>query len=153
VARARFDQLFRTCTNTITGSYGRPLIASGVTCLDGATVSGPISVPRGASLLALDATISGPVSAASAEAVHLYETTVRGPVSVSGTTGSVALVDSSINGPVSLAGNRTGDVEPVVSGNTIRGPLACSGNAPAPLDLGEPNSVSGPAAGQCSSLD
>ena len=153
VARARFDQLVRTCTSTITGRYNRPLIVSGTTCLDGARISGPVIVPKGASLLSIDSTISGPVAAVEADAVHLYSTTVRGPVGVIGATGSVALVDSTVHGPVLLVGNRTGDVEPVVVGNTIKGPLACAANTPAPLDLGSPNSVSGPTAGQCSALD
>jgi hypothetical protein len=153
VARARFDQLFRTCTTTITGRHSRPLIASGVTCLDGARVSGPVVVPKNASLLAIDSTISGPVAAAGADAVHVYDSTVRGPFGAIGATGSVALVDSTVNGPVLLVGNRTGDVEPVVAGNTIKGPLACAANSPAPLDLGSPNDVRGPASGQCSGLD
>jgi hypothetical protein len=54
---------------------------------------------------------------------------------------------------VTLTGNTTGDVEPVVAGNTIRGPLACSRNTPAPLDLGSANTVNGPAAGQCAGFD
>ena len=153
VARARFDQLVRTCTSTISGRHNGPLVVSGTTCLDGATVSGPVSVRSGASLLSLGSTISGPVSAAKAEAVHLYETTVRGPVSISGAKGSVALVDSTVRGPVALTGNRTGDIEPVVSGNVVHGPLACTGNSPAPIDLGAPNDVRGPAAGQCAALD
>ena len=152
VARARFDQLARTCTSTVTGRLDRPLVVSGVTCLDGATVSGPVSVQAGASLLSLDSTISGPLSAAGASAVHLYSTTVRGPVSVTGATGSVAVVDSTVRGPLSLANNVTGSVEPIVARNTIHGPLACSGNAPAPIDLDAPNTVRGPASGQCAAL-
>ena len=153
VARARFDQLVRTCTSTISGRHNGPLVVSGTTCLDGATVSGPVTVRSGASLLSLGSTISGPVSATNAQAVHLYETTVRGPVSVTGAKGSVALVDSTVRGPAALTGNITGDVEPVVAGNEIHGPLACTRNAPAPIDLGAANDVRGPAAGQCAALD
>ena len=58
VARARFDQLVRTCTSTVSGQHDRPLVVSGVTCLDGATVSGPVTVQGGGSLLALDSVIS-----------------------------------------------------------------------------------------------
>ncbi len=152
VARARFDQLARTCTSTVTGRHNGPLAVSGVTCLDGATVSGPVTVAAGASLLSLDSTIAGPLSAAGASAVHLYTTTVRGPVSISGASGSVAVVDSTVRGPVSLANNTTGDIEPIVARSTVNGPLACSGNVPAPIDLGAPNTVRGPASGQCTGL-
>ncbi|MEV4414093.1 hypothetical protein [Catellatospora sp. NPDC049609] len=152
VARARFDQLARTCTTTITGRRAGPLVVSGVTCLDGATVNGPVAVRRGATLLAIDSTISGAVSASSAAAVHLYHSTVRGPVSVSGATGSVAVVDATVHGPVALSGNSTPGVEPVIAGSTVNGPLACSGNSPAPLDLGAANTVNGPATGQCAPL-
>jgi hypothetical protein len=153
VARARFDQLVRTCTSTVTGRHSGPLVVTGTTCLDGATVSGPVSVRPGASLLALDSSISGPVSATDAAAVHLYDTTVRGPVSVTRATGSVAVVDATVHGPVSLRNNATGDVEPVVAGSTVHGPLACSGNTPAPIDLGAANTINGPASGQCAALD
>ncbi len=136
----------------MTGRYDRPLVVSGVTCLDGATVSGSVSVQAGASLLSLDSTIAGPLSAAGASAVQLYGTTVRGPVSVTGATGSVAVVDSTVRGSVSLADNVTGSVEPIVARSTIDGPLACSGNTPAPIDLGAPNTVRGPASGQCAAL-
>jgi hypothetical protein len=153
VARARFDQLFRTCTKTITGRQNRSLVASGVTCLDDAQVRGAIIVPRGASLLSIDSSITGGVAATSSDAVHLYDTTVQGAVAIAGVTGSVAMVDSSVSGAVLVAGNRTGDIETVISGNTVRGLLACADNRPAPLDLGSPNDVRGLALGQCSGLD
>ncbi len=153
VARARFDQLARTCTSTVSGQHRGPLLVTGVTCLDGATVSGPVTVRSGGSLLALDSSISGPLSAANASAVHLYGTTVRGPVNVNGANGSVAIVDSTVHGPVALTNNRTGDVEPIVARSTVNGPLACSGNSPAPINLGAANTVRGPAAGQCAALD
>jgi hypothetical protein len=153
VARARFDQLVRTCTTTISGQRSGPLVVSGVTCLDGATISGPVSVRSGASLLAIDSSISGPVAATSASAVHLYDTTVRGPLSVRGASGSVAVVDSTIRGPVSLTNSATGDIEPIVARSTVSGPLSCSGNSPAPINLGAPNTVNGPATGQCAALD
>jgi len=154
VARARFDQLLRTCTTTITGRHNGPLtVSSGVTCLQGATVNGPVTVRSGASLLALGASVSGPVTATSATDVQVYDTTVRGPVTVTRSTASVAVVDSTVRGPVTLTGNSTGSVAAVVAGNDVHGPLTCTGNTPAPLHLGSPNDVRGPAVGQCSSLD
>jgi hypothetical protein len=53
---------------------------------------------------------------------------------------------------VSLVGNVTGTTPIVVSGNTIVGPLTCSGNQPPPTNDGQPNTVSGPASRQCSDL-
>ncbi len=153
VARARFDQLLRTCDSTITGSHNGPLVVSGVTCLNGATVRGPIAVRPGGSLLSLDSTVNGPVSASSAAAVHLYHTTVSGPVSIAGTSGSTAIVDSTVRGPVVLNNTATPGIEPVIAQSTVGGPLVCTGNAPAPINLGAANTVRGPALGQCASLD
>ncbi len=153
VARARFDQLVRTCTTTISGVRNGPLVVSGATCLNGATINGPVSVRSGGSLLVLDSTITGPVSSSGAAAVHLYESTVRGPVSISGTSGSLAVVDTTVRGPVSLRNNATGDVEPILARSAITGPLSCTGNTPAPINLGAPVTVTGPVAGQCTTLD
>src|SRR5262245_21591114 len=104
VARARFDQLVRTCTpeSTVTGQRSGPLVVSGVTCLDGATVVGPVTGRAGAFLLAINSSISGPVSASGAAAVHLYHSTVGGPARITGATGSVAAVDTTFAGPLSL---------------------------------------------------
>jgi hypothetical protein len=153
VARARCDQLVRTCTTTITGRRHGPLLISGVTCLDNATVSGPVVVGPGGSLLAINSSISGPVAALSASAVHLYHSTVRGPVAITGTSGSTAIVDSTVHGPAVLLGNRTGTVEPIVADSQVNGPLVCTANTPAPINLDAPNSVRGPAVGQCAGLD
>ena len=149
----RFDQLVRTCTTTIDGQHNRPLVVSGITCLDGATVSGPVTVRAGGSLLAIDSSISGPVSASGAAAVHLYHSTVGGPARITGSTGSVAAVDTTFAGPLSLANNTTGDVESIVADSTVAGPLSCTGNSPAPINLGAANTVRGPATGQCAALD
>jgi hypothetical protein len=65
----------------------------------------------------------------------------------------VAIVDANIVGPVALRNNATGTVEPIVARSTVDGPLACSGNSPAPINLGAPNDVTGQATGQCAALD
>ena len=44
-------------------------------------------------------------------------------------------------------------VEPVVADSTVAGPLSCTGNSPAPINLGAANTVSGPATCQCAALD
>jgi hypothetical protein len=153
VARARFDQLVRTCTTTVAGRHDGSLVITGVTCLDGADVRGPVTVRPGGSLLAIDSTISGPLSTNGAAAVHLYDTRVNGVVAITGSTGSVAVVDSTVNGAASLAGNRTPGVEPVLAGSVVNGLLACTGNVPAPINLGSVNTVHGLNVGQCASLD
>jgi hypothetical protein len=152
VARARFDQLSRTCTSTITGRHNSPLAVTGVTCLNGATINGPISVRPGGSLLSLNSTINGPLVALTSQAVHLYGTTVRGPVNLIGLTGSTAVVGSSISGPLMFSSNQTAGVEPILAGSTVYGPLFCAGNTPAPINLGSANTVRGPATGQCANL-
>ncbi len=140
------------CTVTITGRHAGPLTASsGVTCLDGAVVSGPVTVQKGASLYATGANVSGPISASKAAGVSLNRTTVSGPVTVNGATDKLTIVDSTVIGPVSLTDNRVTDA-PVVSGNRISGPLSCSGNSPAPANDGKINTVSGPRTGQCKGL-
>ncbi|MFF1817556.1 M64 family metallopeptidase [Kribbella sp. NPDC058245] len=141
-----------TCTTTITGTRNGPLVLrSGVTCLSGATVNGPIQVSAGASLVATDSRISGPVNAAKAADIQLLRTTVSGPVSFAGITRSAVLIGSTISGPVSIGTATT--TEPVaLAGNTINGPLSCSGNAVTPTNLEAPNQVAGPRSGQCAQL-
>jgi hypothetical protein len=152
VARARFDQLARTCDSTVTGQHNGPLRVSDVTCLDGATVTGPVVVRKGGSLLAIDSLIVGPVTASGASAVHLYHSDVRESVGISRSTGSVAVVDTAVSESLVLTNNATGDVEPIVADSTVNGSLSCSGNAPPPINLGAANTVGGGATGQCSSL-
>jgi hypothetical protein len=53
-----------------------------------------------------------------------------------------------VDGPVSLTGN----AGTVVTATTVGGPLACTGNTPAPSNNGLPDTVGGPAAGQCAVL-
>jgi hypothetical protein len=167
-----FNTVPEPCTTTVTGTHAGPLTATGVTCLVGATVNGPVTVRPGASLVATGSTVSGPISATGARQIALDGTTVGGPVSVTGTTGAVSIDNgSTINGPLSitgtaggvtLAGSRVsgpvnlttneGTAQVVVSANTIGGPLPCTRNSPAPTNLGMPNTVGGPTVGQCAGL-
>lgn len=160
------------CTTTITGRHNRPLVVlGGVTCLVDATISGPVTVLPGASLVATGGSISGPVTATGAELLQLSGTSISGPVSVVAASGAVLLkegrisgpvsvtlstgglrLDSlTVNGPVSVVGN-TGSEPVAIAGNTISGPLSCTDNRPAPVNEGRPNTVRGPAAGQCARL-
>ncbi|UWP82507.1 ExeM/NucH family extracellular endonuclease [Dactylosporangium fulvum] len=159
------------CTTTITGRHNGPLtVSSGIACLDNATVSGPMAVAAGASLVATGGTISGPVTANGPALFILSGTTVSGPVTVNGATGPVLIEKAKISGPVTVTGNQgvrldgatvsgpltvngnTGGPSVVVAGNTVSGLLSCSGNSPEPADEGRPNTVRGPAAGQCARL-
>ncbi|MFI6057779.1 phosphodiester glycosidase family protein [Streptomyces sp. NPDC051286] len=137
------------CTTTIRGKHSSLTVTSGVTCLEGANVNGPVLVQRGATLVAIDSTVNGPVSARGASAFVLSDTTVSGPVSVSGSTGAVAVLRSSLSGPLDLALNKG---TTLVAGNTVLGRLDCSGNEPAPANGGLANTVSGPKGGQCGTL-
>ncbi|WP_219470983.1 GH92 family glycosyl hydrolase [Nonomuraea rhizosphaerae] len=138
-----------TCTRTISGTHNGSLtVSSGVTCLAaGAHVTGSVVVRGGASLAGLSATVDGAVAATGAEQVTLADTTVGGPLAATSVK-ELSLERSSFGGPVALVGN-TG---PVIAASTVKGPLTCAGNTPAPVGNGLPNTVSGPALGQCKGL-
>lgn len=166
------------CTTTITGTHSGPLtIGSGTTCLDQATITGPVKITTGAVVSITGSKLGGPLSASSPGSLAVCGTAVSGPVSVTDATGAVLLGGTSTSpcgsdsfgGPVTLSANTDGVTlagttvsgpatvnsnsgGTVVAGNTIGGPLSCSGNNPPPTDEGQPNTVSGPATGQCSSL-
>ncbi|GAA3547718.1 hypothetical protein GCM10022419_029950 [Nonomuraea rosea] len=136
------------CTRTVTGVHRGPLgVAEGVTCLDDAQVTGPVTVKAGASLVATGGRITGTLTAAGAAAVHLLGTRLSGALSVSGTR-SLTVVGADVRGAALLRGNTA----PILSGTTVKGALACSGNTPAPVDLGVPNKITGARAGQCAKL-
>ncbi|MEU8259192.1 bifunctional UDP-sugar hydrolase/5'-nucleotidase [Micromonospora sp. NPDC048999] len=170
--RSAIGQAGPQCTTTITGKYSKPLVVSaGLVCLENATVSGPVTVNPGASLVVIGGTISGPVSATRPVLFEISGATVSGPVTVTGATGGLKISDGKVNGPVSITTNsggvridsvtasgpvtvtgNTGSQPVVVAANTVSGPLACSGNTPAPVNESRPNSVKGPASGQCAKL-
>jgi hypothetical protein len=166
------------CATTITGSRSGPLtIASGTTCLDQATITGPVKITAGAVVSIAGSALQGPLSAVGAASLAACGSTVSGPasatgttglvqlggtsgspcgkdaisglVTISGNTGGVILAGNTISGPVTITANSNGVL---VAANTISGPLSCSGNNPIPADGGQANKVSGPATGQCSTL-
>lgn len=141
------------CTTTVTGRHTGPLvITSGVTCLDKAQQTGPVLVRPGAALVASGASITGPVFSSGAAAVELLNSTVVGPVQINGTTQDLTIVGGRFVGPILLSDNHTGDRTGVLAGATVIGPLLCAGNSPAPENLEAPNTVRGPATGQCAHL-
>jgi hypothetical protein len=155
------------CATTITGSRNRPLtIGAGVTCLDQATISGPVKVTAGAVVSIQASTLNGPLSADGPAGLAVCGSTVSGPASVTGAAGpvllggpagtpcaadtvtglvtltggagGVSLGTANISGPARVAGN-SGRV--IVSGNTIGGPASITDNTGGTLVLG--NSVNG----------
>ncbi|TWP53408.1 glycoside hydrolase family 92 protein [Lentzea tibetensis] len=152
VALAELELLSKpapTCTTTITESSGALTVSSGVTCVEGVTINGPVTVQKGATLLFFGGEIKGPLSASDAASVVLVGTRVGGPVAINGAATEVALENTTVGGPVSLTNNRT---RTVVAGTSVGGPLSCTGNNPAPVNNGFANDVKGPKAGQCTGL-
>ncbi|SDX94371.1 5'-nucleotidase [Micromonospora pattaloongensis] len=140
------------CTRTVTGTYrGALAVGSGVTCVSDATVRGPVTVWGGGSLIVTGGTIAGPVTALGAATVSLTDVAVTGPVTLAAGTATLVIDETTVTGPVSLLGNKTTE-SPVVAGSTIRGPLFCTANAPAPVNDGRPNTVHGPVKGECTAL-
>ncbi|TDD72680.1 hypothetical protein E1262_02150 [Jiangella aurantiaca] len=115
------------CTRVVSGEPTGPLVVDdGITCLDGATVRGSVTVGQGAGLAVVDSTVTGSVSATGAATVVLLHSRLRGPVSINDSTGRV-----------------------LISGNQIDGRLTCTGNDPPPDDGDRPNVVRGTSSGQC----
>ncbi len=112
------------CTSTITGQHqGQLTVSSGVTCLNGATVTGSVTVKPGASVYMTGGSVGGALSASGAGAVVLTGTSVRGSLAVTGTKGEVALEASSVGGAAQLAKNSS----VLLSSTTVAGPVSCSG--------------------------
>ena len=144
----------QTCDHTITGSHTGPVrVSGGLTCLAfGSVVTGPVTVTAGASLHATGATVTGTVFATGAARVSVSTSEIIGPVFLRRGTTEVTVTGNRITGPVSLTDNHTGSAPIVVAGNTITGSLGCTGNQPPPVNNGAPNTVLGPATGQCADL-
>ena len=142
------------CDESVTGTHlGKLSVSDGVTCLqDGSRVIGGIAVGDGAGLASDGSSVVGPVQSSGASIVWLDGTRFVGPVKVQGSTDLVEITGNQIVGGLTVRDNSTGETPIVVGGNRIVGPLACSGNEPAPVNGGEPNVVIGPKQGQCSGL-
>jgi hypothetical protein len=95
-------------------------------------------------------TITGSGATAPVTVTGLKE---NGTLTLDGNAGGVTLTRASVNGLVNLNTNTAPAAGSVtVSGNTIDGSLSCTANAPAPVDGGVVNIVSGTAGGQCAAL-
>jgi hypothetical protein len=163
---------------TITGTHtGKLTIGPGVTSIAGATFTGAVTIKAGAVVSITGSTFEGSLAVNGAASLAVCGSTVAGSLAVNDATGpvllggsgtspcaadtfrgSLALSDNAgnlvlagatIGGAAAVADNTGGTL---LAGNTIAGPLACSGNNPPPTDGGQPNAVSGGAAGQCATL-
>ncbi|SDU78554.1 S8 family serine peptidase [Jiangella alkaliphila] len=150
VGAASSELLAVACDRTLTGQHrGLLTVSSGTTCLgDGARVTGGVTVEAGAGLLATRASITGPVTAAGPAVLALTDASVSGPVTATGVTQALSIV-SSRTGPLTVDDNAP-LLPAAVSGNDVHGPLTCTDNTPAPIDLGDPNEAGGRGGGQCS---
>ena len=142
-----------SCDATVSGNlFGSIPVSEGVVCVEGATVTGSVTVADGASLIITDSTVTGVVRADGAASVALCGSTVVGPITVSGSDSVTIGGDcqgNRITGPIVLTGN-TGGV--TVGGNSLIGVLSCKDNAPAPGNAGTANHVLGITTGQCRGL-
>jgi IgA peptidase M64 len=143
-----------TCTTTLTGAQGNVAVATGVTCLKDATLSGNVTVAAGASLLAKGSRVNGTLTSTGARAVQLFGTTVAGAASIRDSASDVTIAGSTFNGGLALTGNTqvsanerysrlAGAYGPILSGSTVRGRLDCAGNSADVKDFGARNTVVG----------
>ncbi|CAM3998790.1 M64 family metallopeptidase [Nocardiopsis rhodophaea] len=157
------------CTETVIGVHRGDLdVNDGTVCLDGATVVGGVTVEPGASVIAQGTTVTDGLTADGATTVRIADTKVTGAVHIMGTTAETSLLGSDLIGPVLLRGNAQTPSPDwtaswptkvagerygvIVAGNRLRRGIDCTGNTPSVTDFGAPNSVTGPATGQCGDL-
>jgi hypothetical protein len=81
---------------------------------------------------------------------------LRSTLTLTDNTAGVEVGHNSRIGSVTLKGNAgsvwADDASPEVEANTIVGSLSCSGNTPAAINDGQPNTVSGRRSGECAQL-
>lgn len=73
--------------------------------------------------------------------------TISGSVSLTGSSGGADVGGNTVSGGITVNNDTAGVTE--IEHNTIKGTLSCSGNAPAPTDDSQPNTVVGKRSGQC----
>jgi len=147
-----------SCTTTLTGNQTNVTVATGVTCLDAATVSGTVTVAAGASLLVKKGTtVGGALNATGAQAVQIFGATVNGAAKIAKSTRDVTIAGSTFRGGLALTGNTqvtanerytrlVGAYGPILSGSTVYG-LACADNSANVSDFGAPNTFKGSQSG------
>jgi hypothetical protein len=143
------------CDETITGRHnGRIVVDEGTTCIDGATVTGRVTVSDGAGLRVTDSRILAIVQATEASEVRVCDTSITGTLTVTRSSGvmigdpTADCAGNRITGPVTV----TRSEGPVIGGNRITGVLTCLHNDPPPVNNGSPNTTKGKELGQCKGL-
>lgn len=88
------------CTRLITGLYAGDLLLSGAgsTCLRGATVTGKLTVQKGAVLVANNSTVGGAVATSGSGALSFCGTTLKSSVNIDKATGFVLFGDPGDDG-------------------------------------------------------
>lgn len=148
------DAVDRTvaCDQTVSGtmrSFTAPV--GGLTCLVNAKVRSTLNVPAGATLFVTGSQVNGVVKATDASALMMCGTTVNGAFTAVGTAGWLVFGGPPLGCGVNLIKGRTlltnnqGGV--LVADTTFRAWLACTGNAPAPVNGG--NNTIRRSTGQC----
>ncbi len=146
-----------TCTTTLTGNQTNVTVATGVTCLDNAAVSGNVTVAAGASVVIKKGTIGGTLTANGADTVQSFGTTITGAAQVRNTTSDVTIAGSTFRGGLALTGNTqvsandrysrlAGAYGPILSGSTVYG-LTCADNSADVSDFGATNTFKGSQSG------
>ena len=126
------------CTTVITGTHASFTAGPGTTCVLNATITGGISVPRGATLDVENSTVQGSISAGSPAGIRICGSTLSS-FSVTGATGYVRVGDPANNCAPQHhhrradAANNTGGG--TISGNTIAGSTTITNNTP-PFTVG-----------------
>jgi hypothetical protein len=86
-----------------------------------------------------------------ASTLRVIRSAVGASVTATNGSGRLDLVDNEVGESIILLTNRTSD-DALVSGNIVADALNCRSNEPPPVDGGPPNTVSGPALGQCAGV-
>jgi hypothetical protein len=136
------------CSTTLTGPQEGVVVTEGVTCLDGATVSGDVTVRSGGSIVIDGGEVSGRLEATDGRDVLVFGARILGATSVANTTGNTTLVNNELRGGVTLSGNTATSFGLALVANTIGGSVTCTDGLVS--DFGAPNAIEGPRA--CGSL-
>jgi hypothetical protein len=141
-----------TCSAILRGNVSGSLtVGSGLSCLDEASVARNVSVAPGAGLAVADSSVSSSLMSNRASTLRVIRSVVGASVTATNGSGRLDLVDNEVGESIILLTNRTSDAA-LVSGNIVADALNCRSNEPPPVDGGRPNTVSGPALGQCAGL-
>jgi hypothetical protein len=149
------------CTTTLSGNRVGPWrVASGQhLCLTDGRFAGRVTVAPGGALTATNAQIAGGVVASGASWIRLCGSSVGTGLSVAGSPGPLKIGDPGAG----CAGNRvagtgvsltdnTGTI--TLAGNAVSGAIRCSGNATAPVNNRQANTLVGQVTrtGQCAGM-